>query len=62
MSHFRRAFELDGETYLQADLTELRLFYHFNTRAFVRAIVQRTEQENDPAFFVRPVPEKTESQ
>ncbi len=60
LGHSRRSFELEGDTYLTADLTELRLFYHFSTRSFVRAIVQRTAIKNDPAFFIRPVERESE--
>ena len=60
LSHVHRSFALSGNTYLEADLTELRAFYHFNTRSFIRAILQRREQINDKAFFVRDVQAETE--
>ncbi len=56
----RRAFSNQSGTYLEADLAELRFFYHFNTRSFLRAIVQRTAQTNDPSQFIVPIERETE--
>ena len=57
---FRRTFSNDSGTYLRADLAQLKFYYHFSTRSFLRAIVQRTEQVNDPTQFVFPVERRTE--
>lgn len=57
---FRRTFSNDSGTYLRADLAELKFYYHFSTRSFLRAIVQRTEQVNDPSQFVFPVERRVE--
>ena len=60
LSLARRAFSNESGTYLEADLAELRFFYHFSTRSFLRAIVQRTAQTNDPSQFVFPIERETE--
>jgi hypothetical protein len=49
-----------GVETFEANLTELRLFYHFNVRSYFRAIVQYRNLQRNPDQFVRPVEPKTE--
>ena len=44
-----------------ANLTQLRLVYNFNVRAFIRAVVQYRSVERDPDLFTYPVDPKTET-
>ena len=43
-----------------ANLYEGRVIYHFNTRAFVRAIVQYRLTERDPSLYVDPIDARAE--
>jgi len=46
-------FEIpDGGTFLEAELARLRLFYHFNRRTFLRAILQQRSVERDQNLHV----------
>ena len=62
--HNYRTLEIDEGRLFRANLSELRLIYQFNVRAFVRAIVQHQDQSQnldlyphcDPQFVTNPVP------
>jgi hypothetical protein len=60
LDHFHRALSNAQGTYLQADLSQLRLFYHLSVRSYLRAIVQRTEIDSDADQFVFPQEEHSE--
>ncbi len=51
LSHTLSRLDVAGGRLFQAELTESRLIYQFNLRTFVRAIVQYTDVERDPALF-----------
>jgi hypothetical protein len=53
--HTLRTLSAGGTRIFRADLTQLRLFYHFNVRSFVRAIVQYQDLDRNPAMYVVPV-------
>ncbi len=57
---FQRLNVAEGELFT-ANLTEMRLVYNFNVRLFIRGIVQRLDLERDPALYIEPVEEKTET-
>jgi Domain of unknown function (DUF5916)/Carbohydrate family 9 binding domain-like len=48
----------DGRRIFTVDLPQARFLYHFNSRAFARAIVQYRSVERDPLLYVVPVPER----
>ena len=55
VDHTLRTLSAGGTRIFRADLTQLWLFYHFNVRAFVRAIVQYQDLDRNPAMYVVPV-------
>jgi hypothetical protein len=58
-SHVRQELEVDAGRLSTADLSQLRLVYNFDTRAFVRALFQYLDLEQNPSLL--PVPEQTET-
>jgi hypothetical protein len=54
-SHNYERLSLAGSTIYTANLTQARFIYNFNVRAFVRAIVQYSDLERDPAMYLFPV-------
>ena len=61
--HFAHLFsrlDVDGDRLYTAQAPELRLIHQFNTRAFLRLILQYAEIERDPSLYVDPVDENTE--
>jgi hypothetical protein len=50
--HTYRSLDVDGGTLFEANLTELRLVYQINSRAFVRLITQFTKVDRDPDLYV----------
>ncbi len=58
LSHAYRTLDLDEGQLFQANLTELRLVYHFGVRAFVRLITQYQSLTFDPTLSSE-VPERT---
>jgi hypothetical protein len=60
LDHTLRRLEVDGGELFEANLSELRMIYNFNTRSFVRAIVQHLELTQDPALFGFPVEPEVE--
>ena len=55
LDHTVRSLSTGAGRILRADLTQVRLFYHFSRRAFVRTILQYTQISRDPARFLMPV-------
>jgi hypothetical protein len=53
--HTLRTLSADGTRIFRADLTQLRLFYHFNVRSFVRAIVQYQDLDRNQVMYTVPV-------
>lgn len=52
----RQTFRTEaGDRIFSVDLPQARLLYHFNRRAFLRAILQYRDVERDPAQYVVPV-------
>jgi hypothetical protein len=49
-----------GERFLEAELARLRLFYHFDRRTFVRAIVQSRSVKRDQSLHVVQIEPKIE--
>ncbi len=51
----RQTFDVAGGRLFTVDLTQTRLFYHFNNRSFLRAILQYEQLDRDPALYTVPV-------
>lgn len=51
-SHAREHLEVEGGRLFSAGVTELKAFYHFNARTFVRAILQHTDISRNPALYL----------
>lgn len=51
LSHQYQSFEVDGEEFLAANLTQSTLRYHFNARSFLRAILQYETVERELALY-----------
>jgi hypothetical protein len=47
--------DVEGGRLYRASLAQLKMMYYFNVRAFVRAILQYTDIERDPALYTFPV-------
>lgn len=60
LDHTVRVADVDGGRLFRADLTELRAFWHWNVRSFVRAIVQREAIDRDPSLWSFPVEASSE--
>jgi hypothetical protein len=50
LQHQYQAFTVHGEEFLRANLTQTALRYHFNVRAFLRAILQYRTVDRDLAL------------
>ncbi len=55
LSHLLQELAIDEGTFLIANVTQTTLVYHFNHRAFVRAIIQYNDVERIPERNTRPV-------
>ena len=51
LSHTLSRLDVDGGRLFEANLTQSRLVYQLNLRTFIRAIVQYTDVERDPALY-----------
>jgi hypothetical protein len=51
LSHVYQRLSFDGTHIFTANLFQVRAFYHFSTRVFVRAIVQFQNVERNPAAY-----------
>jgi hypothetical protein len=55
LEHTREELEVDGGRLYRAAATQLRVVYQFDTRTFVRGIVQHLDVARDPALYPGPV-------
>ncbi len=60
ISHKLQRLDDAGTEIFEANLTELRLFYHFNVRSFFRAILQYRNLDRNPDLFVQVVTPRTD--
>jgi hypothetical protein len=51
--------DVKGGRLYAANLAQIKVMYYFNVRAFVRAILQYTDIERDPALYTFPVEPRT---
>ena len=61
LSHVYQRLDVGGGTLFTANLTQLSGIYQLNVRTFLRAILQYTNVERDPALYLTAVDESTES-
>ena len=61
LRHNFQRLDLKGTEILQANLSQLRLVYNFNVRAFVRLIVQRLHVSRNTDLYLFPVDAKTQT-
>ncbi|KAB2965386.1 MAG: carbohydrate binding family 9 domain-containing protein, partial [Thermoanaerobaculia bacterium] len=55
LGHAWQRLEVDEGRLFEANLSELRLIWQFDVRTLLRAIVQRSHVERDPALYLEPV-------
>ena len=55
VNHTYSALDVAGGRLFTVQAPDVRFIYQFNTRAFVRAILQYTDIERDPALYLDPV-------
>ncbi len=55
LGHVFQRFKVPQGELFEANLTQLRLVWQFNTRSFVRSIFQYRQVDRDPALFARAV-------
>jgi hypothetical protein len=60
LSHTLQRLDVPGGELFEANLSQLRLVYNFNVRAFARAILQYTDVTRDPALYPFAVESETE--
>jgi hypothetical protein len=60
LSHVYQQLDVKGGNLFTANLTQLSTVYQLNVRTFVRAILQYTDVERDPALYSIAVDESTE--
>jgi hypothetical protein len=60
LSHTLQRLDVPGGELFEANLSQLRLVYNFNVRAFARAILQYTDVTRDPALHPFAVEAETE--
>ena len=60
LNHTLQRLDDDGPEIFTANLSEVRFFYHFNLRTFVRTIFQYRHLTRNPELFVQAVEPKTE--
>ena len=60
-SHTYERLFLHGDTIYTANLSQVKLVWNFNVRAFVRAIVQYSDQKQNPAMYGFPVDSRTKN-
>ena len=62
LDHTWQAFDVkDGPQFLQVNLTQGKLLYHFNVRTFVRLIMQYRDVEREPRLWTFDVAPKEET-
>jgi hypothetical protein len=57
--HTYERLSLGGDTIYTANLSQVKLLWNFSVRAFVRAILQYRDQEQNPAMYGFPVDSRT---
>lgn len=60
LNHNARKLGIDQGEVFQADLSQVRAFYHFNLRTYFRALVQYRQVDRDPNLFRFTVPQDQE--
>ncbi len=60
LDHEYQRLDVDGGTLFTANLSQLRLVYQFNLRAYVRALCQYTRIERDPDLYTFAVDDRFE--
>lgn len=55
LEHIYQTFDVSGGRLFTANLTELRSTYQFNTRSFLRLILQYGDTEREQSLYIRPV-------
>jgi Domain of unknown function (DUF5916)/Carbohydrate family 9 binding domain-like len=61
LDYSMRQLDVEGGRLFKADLTQLRLIYHFNVRTFIRGTLQYYNLKSDPSLYTGPyVPESEE--
>jgi len=61
LSHVYQRLDVRGGNLFTANLTQLSGIYQLNVRTFLRAILQYTDVERDPALYLTAVDESTEA-
>ena len=61
LDHLLQRLEVDGGELSEANLTQLRMVYNFNTRMFVRGILQWLDVQRDPALYAAQVEPSVET-
>ncbi len=59
LNHTYFKLDVDQGRLFAANLSQVRLLYHFNVRTFVRAIVQYTNIDRDPGLYTFPIDSKS---
>lgn len=59
LNHTFSQLDVTAGNLFEANLSELRLVYQINTRAFVRSILQYSRIANDPTLFSSPIESET---
>ena len=60
LQHDRQVFEVGGQRLFRLALTQGKLFYHFNRRAFLRAILQYRDLTRTAALHQEPVAQRNQ--
>ena len=60
VAHSYERLSLGGDTIYTANLSQAKLLWNFSVRAFVRAIVQYRDLEQNPAMYAFPVDSQTQ--
>ena len=61
LSHTYQKLDVKSGTLYTANLTQLSTVYQFNVRTFLRAILQYTDIERNPALYLSPIDKSTEA-
>ncbi|HEX4963078.1 MAG TPA: DUF5916 domain-containing protein [Thermoanaerobaculia bacterium] len=61
LSHVYQRLDVQGGTLFTANLTQLSWVYQLNVRTFLRAILQYTDIQRDPALYLAAVDERTKA-
>jgi hypothetical protein len=61
LQHTYQRLSLEGDEIFTANLSQMKLIYNFNVRMFVRVIVQYLDVARNPALYLFPIPDKTQT-